>query len=73
MNTSARSSPGPASGEAMRRAASAGTAASAPGQEGVPAIDSAGLLQGGKVLAIRHRGEIYRLQETRQGKLILTK
>lgn len=37
------------------------------------ALDSASLLQGGKAVAIRHNGEVYRLQATRQGKLILTK
>ncbi len=31
------------------------------------------LLQGGDQLEIVHRGEIYRLRVTRQGKLILTK
>jgi len=38
-----------------------------------PVIDSATLLQGGKSVTIRHNGELYRLQATRQGKLILTK
>ncbi len=37
------------------------------------ALDSASLLQGGKAVSIRHNGEVYRLQSTRQGKLILTK
>lgn len=36
-------------------------------------LDSASLLQGGKAVTIRHNGEVYRLQATRQGKLILTK
>jgi hemin uptake protein HemP len=36
-------------------------------------IDSHDLLQGQSTLLIRHQGEIYRLQVTRQGKLILTK
>lgn len=36
-------------------------------------IDSAELLLGQSLLLIRHLGEIYRLQTTRQGKLILTK
>ncbi len=39
----------------------------------MPVIDSASLLQGGKSVTIRHNGELYRLQATRQGKLILTK
>ncbi len=37
------------------------------------AIESAALLQGGKSVTISHNGESYRLQLTRQGKLILTK
>ncbi|MDP3701486.1 MAG: hemin uptake protein HemP [Hylemonella sp.] len=37
------------------------------------ALDSAALLQGGKAVTIHHKGELYRLQATRQGKLILTK
>lgn len=36
-------------------------------------VDSASLLQGQTALQIRHQGEVYRLQVTRQGKLILTK
>jgi len=39
----------------------------------VAAINSAALLQGGKSITISHNGELYRLQTTRQGKLILTK
>ncbi len=38
-----------------------------------PSLDSQLLLQGGRTVTIRHNGEIYRLQATRQGKLILTK
>lgn len=37
------------------------------------AIDSQTLLQGSSIVLIRHQGVIYRLQTTRQGKLILTK
>jgi hemin uptake protein HemP len=37
------------------------------------ALDSATLLRGGKSVTICHNGELYRLQATRQGKLILTK
>lgn len=44
----------------------------APSQT-VAAINSATLLQGGKSVTINHNGEFYRLQATRQGKLILTK
>ena len=36
-------------------------------------LDSQALLQGGRAVSIRHNGEVYRLQATRQGKLILTK
>ncbi len=36
-------------------------------------VDSSELLAGHSSLLIRHLGELYRLQTTRQGKLILTK
>lgn len=39
----------------------------------VDAIDSRALLGGRDTMAISHRGELYRLRLTRQGKLILTK
>lgn len=39
----------------------------------VPVLPSADLLRGQKVVAIHHNGSLYRLQATRQGKLILTK
>lgn len=38
-----------------------------------PALNSASLLRGQKTVTIDHNGAIYRLQATRQGKLILTK
>jgi len=38
-----------------------------------PEVDSQALLQGRNTLLIHHQGEVYRLQQTRQGKLILTK
>ena len=38
-----------------------------------PPLDSTQLLQGCRTVTIRHNGECYRLQATRQGKLILTK
>ena len=38
-----------------------------------PMLDSSQLLQGQSTLLIQHNGEVYRLQSTRQGKLILTK
>ncbi len=53
-----------------RSGAVPGPQATVPGE---PALDSRALLQGGKAVAIRHNGELYRLQATRQGKLILTK
>jgi hemin uptake protein HemP len=37
------------------------------------AVDSDVLLKGKKELIIEHQGRLYRLQATRQGKLILTK
>ena len=40
---------------------------------GLRVIDSRELLAGQSSLLIRHLGEVYRLQTTRQGKLILTK
>ncbi len=53
------------------------TAAGAQPQTGrAPApqtVDSQALLNGQSVLLIQHQGELYRLQTTRQGKLILTK
>lgn len=36
-------------------------------------LDSHQLLQGRRELQILHQGQVYRLQQTRQGKLILTK
>jgi hemin uptake protein HemP len=36
-------------------------------------LDSSLLLRGGRCVEIRHNGEVYRLQATRLGKLILTK
>ncbi|WP_137922457.1 hemin uptake protein HemP [Hydrogenophaga sp. 2FB] len=46
---------------------------SAPEVQHVPVLPSADLLRGQKVVAIDHNGSLYRLQTTRQGKLILTK
>jgi hemin uptake protein HemP len=36
-------------------------------------LSSEQLLQGRRIVEIRHNGEVYRLQATRLGKLILTK
>lgn len=38
-----------------------------------PLVESAQLLQGHRSVEIHHNGELYRLQATRTGKLILTK
>ncbi len=38
-----------------------------------PELASSDLLRGRKIVEIRHNGEVYRLQATRLGKLILTK
>lgn len=38
-----------------------------------PLLDSQTLLRGQNAVAITHNGALYRLQTTRQGKLILTK
>lgn len=49
----------------------AGSPAESP--TGPRMIDSVSLLQGAREIYIRHRGEVYRLMETRNGKLILQK
>jgi hemin uptake protein HemP len=38
-----------------------------------PLLESSQLLQGHRAVEIHHNGELYRLQATRSGKLILTK
>ena len=51
-----------------------GAPEAAPHHSGqAPVVDSASLLQGQRELFIQHQGQRYRLQATRQGKLILTK
>ncbi|HSI54938.1 MAG TPA: hemin uptake protein HemP [Ramlibacter sp.] len=45
--------------------------ATAPGRP--PLLASEDLFQGSRVVEIAHNGEVYRLQATRLGKLILTK
>jgi hemin uptake protein HemP len=51
--------------------------ASSPPEPSTPSapspLDSQDLLQGRNAVAIAHNGALYRLQTTRQGKLILTK
>lgn len=39
----------------------------------VPVLDSASLLNGQREVLIRHQGQLYRLQHTRNDRLILTK
>ena len=39
----------------------------------LPSLCSTALLRGQNAVTIRHNGALYRLQTTRQGKLILTK
>ena len=41
--------------------------------DGPDALSSESLLRGRRCVEIRHHGVLYRLQATRQGKLILTK
>jgi hemin uptake protein HemP len=55
------------------RQASSSTPESPSGESPMPVFDSAGLLQGGREIMIRHGSECYRLRHTRNDKLILTK
>ncbi|MGV0960050.1 MAG: hemin uptake protein HemP [Limnohabitans sp.] len=61
----------------LTRAPGAAGAADAPAAsrpaQGPRTVESSDLLAGQSSLLIHHLGEIYRLQTTRQGKLILTK
>lgn len=82
MTASHKGLPLPEAHGSMRRAA---TPAQAPpadaiprpqdpcSADGMPVLDSAALLRGHSSVAITHGGSVYRLQATRQGKLILTK
>ena len=55
-------------------AADHGREPSAPsGDPRRPPLPSEQLLQGRRIVEITHNGEVYRLQATRLGKLILTK
>ncbi|MBA2676678.1 hemin uptake protein HemP [Ramlibacter sp.] len=56
----------PASGTSPSNAAPASSPAAPP-------LRSEQLLQGRRMVEIAHNGEVYRLQSTRLGKLILTK
>ena len=49
------------------------TAAREASARSQPLLDSRELLRGARLVEISHNGEIYRLQATRLGKLILTK
>lgn len=54
--------------------AAATAPSSSPAPEALPPIvSSQTVLQGRAQVAIEHNGAVYRLQTTRQGKLILTK
>ena len=55
------------------RATPAGTASTASATGRNQPLDSGELLRGQRVVEITHNGELYRLQSTRLGKLILTK
>ncbi len=44
-----------------------------PRHDDSPSLSSDALLRGQKAVTISHNGSVYRLQTTRQGKLILTK
>jgi hemin uptake protein HemP len=65
----------------MNEGSIAASPADAPARVPVPAcppgrpapLSSIQLLRGERLVEIAHNGEIYRLQATRQGKLILTK
>lgn len=65
MNTDPRLDPGrepvPAATDTDRR------------EDASPSLTSDSLLRGQKAVTISHNGSVYRLQATRQGKLILTK
>lgn len=56
-----------------QRQAQPSTQETQPAESPVPVFDSAGLLQGGREIMIRHGSECYRLRHTRNDKLILTK
>ena len=64
----------PVAPQPLAPALAADAAASDPvGSIQPPPLDSQQLLQGRRELQILHQGQVYRLQQTRQGKLILTK
>lgn len=56
------------------QAAGPGTKTAGPAEDARPALlASEDLLRGRRLVEILHNGEVYRLQATRLGKLILTK
>ncbi len=61
----------PATG--VDKAVGAANGTPAPTRQPATGLNSEALLQGQGSVAITHHGVIYRLQATRQGKLILTK
>ena len=65
--------PAPQHDRQPRPSASPSMSESLSGESPMPVFDSAGLLQGGREIMIRHGGECYRLRHTRNDKLILTK
>ena len=72
MNTVATSYLQPLAGTGLA-GAHATAASQAEPMTGLQALSSDALMQGRKTVAISHNGTVYRLQATRQGKLILTK
>lgn len=60
-------------GGAPRPGADASAPVSTHARADIPAVESEALLRGQRAISISHNGEIYRLQATRLGKLILTK
>ena len=68
---SSNASPGLTTASGHAGAAGALLASNPP--KGPRTVESSDLLAGQSSVLIRHLGEIYRLQTTRQGKLILTK
>lgn len=68
-DASGRAAPAGAPADHTGPARSAGNAP----RTATPMLDSDALLRGHASVMITHRGAVYRLQATRQGKLILTK
>ena len=58
---------------AMREVRASLSAQAGPDTDTPPCFASSELMRGHRTIAIRHNGITYRLQATRQGKLILTK